>query len=197
MAGTILFACLYYWASLYYPGGSHYNTKEAGFSWLHNFWCNLLDERSINGQMNAARPMALAAMIVLCSSLIIFWWQFPNYASMGNRWKNSIRASGIIAMSTAFFLLSSLNHDLIINVASVFGLIATIGTLVGLFRNGWRLLFYFGLINLFLVVLNNVFYYNSDLIIYLPLVQKISFASFLVWIGSICVQQTKISISKG
>ncbi len=34
---------------------------------------------------------------------------------------------------------------------------------------------------------NNYCYYSKDLIIYLPVIQKVSFAFFLIWICSICI----------
>jgi hypothetical protein len=85
-------------------------------------------------------------------------------------------------MLTAFFLLTTIDHDLAINLASAFGMIATIGTFIGLYKNKLHLLFAFGLFIILLVGLNNYFYYTKGLIIYLPVIQKISFAAFLIWI---------------
>jgi hypothetical protein len=48
-------------------------------------------------------------------------------------------------------------------------------------------LFGFGLFNLGLVVLNNCIYYGSSLY-YLPLVQKITFVSFLLWVCFVSVK---------
>ena len=90
-------------------------------------------------------------------------------------------------MTIAFFLFTNINHDLVTNLASTFGLIATVGTFVGLYKKKWFGLFTFGLLNILLVVANNYVYYTKGLIIYLPLIQKISFAAFLIWIGCIDV----------
>jgi hypothetical protein len=76
----------------------------------------------------------------------------------------------------------------VINLASSVGLIATIGTFVGLYHTKWWGLFVFGLFNILLVCLNNYVYYNKELIIYLPVIQKISFASFLIWVCCMDVQ---------
>ncbi|MFM9984643.1 MAG: hypothetical protein ACKVOK_05380, partial [Flavobacteriales bacterium] len=40
-----------------------------------------------------------------------------------------------------------------------------------------------GLLNIALVGLNNYLYFSENMIKYLPVVQKISFVSFLVWIS--------------
>ena len=90
-------------------------------------------------------------------------------------------------MTVAFFLFTNINHDLVTNLSSSFGAIAIIGTFIGLYKQKWFRLFGFGLLNILLVVLNNLCYYNKALIIYLPVIQKISFATFLVWVCCISI----------
>ena len=58
-------------------------------------------------------------------------------------------------MITAFFLSVIVDHVFVTNLAAIFGLIATVGTFIGLYRNKWFKLFAFGLFILFLVGLNN------------------------------------------
>ena len=104
---------------------------------------------------------------------------------IGKRLKLIIQISGTLSMISAFLLLANINHDQAINIASSFGAIATIGTFIGLYKNKLYLLFAFGLFIILLIVLNNYFYYTKGLIIYLPVIQKISFATFLIWIWCI------------
>jgi hypothetical protein len=186
--GILGFMGLYYLATLYYPGGSQFNENSVGFSWTDNYWCNLLNDDAINGEKNAAKPIALTAMIILCSSLTLFWWKFPQYTMLDGRYKLSIRFSGTLAMCIGFLLLTEFDHDLIINLAVIFGLIATAGTFIGLYKNGWRFLFVFGLFNVLLIIANNVLYHSSTLIAYLPVVQKLTFASFLIWVCGIDIR---------
>ena len=89
-------------------------------------------------------------------------------------------------MVLAPLLLTAIDHDLAISVASGFGLLGLTGVFVGLYKKRWFTLFGFGIMNLLLIVLNNYLYYSEVLIHYLPVVQKITFASFLLWIGLIC-----------
>ncbi len=180
--GTVLFATLYFIATLNYPGGSQFDKNAVGFSWANNYWCNLLNDHAINGQFNTAQPIALAALLILCFSLTFFWFQFPKYTLLSKYGKLTIQICGTLAMTSGILLFTNLDHDFITNLASLFGLIAMTGTLFGLHKNGWKMLYYFGLFNLLLVGLNNFLYYNKDLIVYLPLVQKITFATFLFWI---------------
>jgi hypothetical protein len=186
--GIIIFFVLYIIAALYYPGGSQADRDAKGFSWANNYWCNLLSKESINGQYNRARPIATAAMFVLGLSLALFWFQFPRYIKLGNFARCLFQYSGIISMAIPCFLFSYLDHDLVINLASLFGLIAVAGSFVGLYKNKWVGLFVFGIANLLLVALNNYVYYTGRWIVFLPVIQKISFVAFLFWICCIDIK---------
>ena len=180
--GTIFFIILYFIAAYLYPGGSQVDKNSSGFSWINNYWCNLLNKDAINGQPNPAKPVAITGMCILCFTLSFFWFVFARLMTVGKLAKFVIPFSGLLAMVVALFLFTGINHDLVTNLASFFGLVATVGTFIGLYQNKWHALFVFGLLNLLLVVLNNYVYYTSGLIIYLPVIQKISFATFLIWV---------------
>ncbi|SDZ76278.1 hypothetical protein SAMN05216331_102126 [Porphyromonadaceae bacterium KH3R12] len=192
--GTLVFVVLYIVATLFYPGGSQVDKYSIGFSWTNNYWCNLLNENAINGQHNPAKPIAMIGMFVLCLTLAFFWFLFPRHINIGKIPKLAIQITGTIATTLAFFLFTDINHDLITNLASFFGLIATVGTFIGLYKTKWYGLFAFGILNILLVGLNNYVYYNKELIIYLPIIQKISFATFLVWVCSIDINLYRMTI---
>jgi len=183
---------LYIIATRYYPGGSQADKNSIGYSWVNNYWCNLLYAKGINGKPNAAQPIAMTAMAILCISLSLFWIQFPLFTSLNKRARFTIQASGTLAMIIGFLLFTNFNHDLIINTASFLGLIAMAGTFVGLYKNGWNGLFGFGFVNVVMIILNNVFYHTEGLIVYLPVIQKITFFIFLTWI---CCISFKILLS--
>ena len=185
--GSILFVILYIIAAVLYPGGSGADKAAIGYSWTENYWCNLLNEKAINGQVNTAKPIAIIAMFLLCLSLSFFWFVFPMNIVVNKYLKLTIQLSGIAAMLVSFFLLSGIDHDLVVNIASSFGVIATAGVLVCLYQTKWYGLFAFGLFNIFLVALNNYLYHTDGMVLYLPVVQKISFLSFLVWISLIAM----------
>lgn len=179
--GILLFGLLYIAAALYYPGGSQVDQHSIGFSWINNYWCNLLNEKAINGQHNGGRPIALAGMVILCLSLSLFWFLFPRYIHFGMQTRVMIQLSGTLSMMIAIFLFTNF-HDAITYVASFIGLIAVVGTFIGLYKIKWFGLFRFGILNMLLVGLNNYLYYTKGMIIYLPVIQKITFVSFLLWI---------------
>jgi hypothetical protein len=181
LLGSIVFVLLYFIASLYYPGGSQFDKHTKGFSWTQNYWCNLLNENAINGQPNPARPIALTAMVVLCLTLTVFWYLFPIQVDFKKRARLLIQTAGLTAMSIGLFLFTSL-HDYIINVATLFGLVALIGTFIGLRKQNLTKLFGMGLFTIVLIGLNNLLYYNTGPLFYLPVVQKITFLYFLLWI---------------
>jgi hypothetical protein len=183
--GALLFVVLYVYATFLYPGGSQAEKNSLGFSWINNYWCNLLNDTAINGQPNGARPVAMAAMAVLCLTLSFFWFLFPKHITISKKLGLLIQVSGIIAMSIALLLFTSINHDMVTNLASFFGLIATLGTFTVLYKAKWFGLFAFGLLNILLVIANNYVYYSNELIVYLPVIQKVTFITFLSWICAI------------
>src|SRR5215471_13752953 len=77
--GALLFVVLYIIAADSYPGGSQADKNSVGFSWINNYWCNLLNDNAVNGQHNPAKPVAMAGMLVLCVTLSFFWYIFPQY----------------------------------------------------------------------------------------------------------------------
>jgi hypothetical protein len=176
-----MFTMLYIVATLLYPGGSQADKNADGFSWINNYWCNLLNETAINGQANTARPYAITAMFVLCATLAVFWFLFARHANFSKSARRLVTFSGITSMTITMFLFTGF-HDLVINVAGLFGLIALAGTYVGLYKKQSYRLFVMGLFNLLLIIVNNILYHSTGLLKYLPVVQKITFLFFLIWI---------------
>lgn len=193
IAGIILFMLLYVIAAAYYPGGSQQNLHSIGFSWRDNYWCNLLDTMAMNGQFNDAKPIATVALFLLSVTLGLFWYVFPLSVPMPLMVRIVIQISGILSMLVVVFLLSGVAHDGIINAATLLGLIATSGTLYGLYIR--RLIFYvgWGLLNFVSVAVNAIVYYEKSSLYLLPLIQKFSFVLFLGLIMGICVTMLRTS----
>ncbi len=179
--GILLFTILYIYATSLYPGGSQADEHSVGFSWMHNYWCNLMSETSINGQTNPASPIAISAMAVLCFSLMIFFIQFAQVFTKRLIWKRIISLGGIGSMLCAMFIFTSY-HDLMTILSSVFGLFVVIGILKEIYQHANRFYKLTGLGCLLLLGLNNFIYYSGIYLNYLPLLQKITFAIVLLWI---------------
>lgn len=182
LMGIGAFIQLYLVATLLYPGGSQANPQSIGFSWLHNYWCNLFNVEAINGQLNPARPVALLAMLILCVSLAMLWYILPNLFAFNRISSKIIQGTGLLSMLLAGLIFTPY-HDLFINLAGLLGLITLLYTFSGLYQGQYKNLFWLGCSCLALMGLNNYIYYTRDQLYWLPSLQKLTFALFLSWVS--------------
>lgn len=173
---------LYITATLYYPGGSTIDSTRAGFDWLHNYWCDLTGQLAKNGEVNPARPVALTAIVVLCSALGVFWQIVPRLFIKNKRFTKIIRYAGILSMAITVFIFTDF-HDTVINVAGIFFVVAVLGTFIGLYNNNLLKLFSYGIFCLILILANYGIYETGFLLSILPVAQKVAFIVFIGWIG--------------
>jgi hypothetical protein len=97
------------------------------------------------------------------------------------------QVSGIGGMVLAMFIFTEA-HDWLINISCMLGVVSAVGTMVGMRMLRWRFLFWLGVLNLVMVVLNNVLYHYKPWMVALPLAQKITFLMFLGWVFWISVK---------
>ena len=178
--GILVFVFLYVVATFYYPGGSNVDKTTTGFDWLNNYWCDLTGQFAKNGETNSARPIALTAMMILCSSLVVFWFYVPRLFS-DNKFNQIIRYAGMTSMTIVVFLFTAF-HDTVINIAGTFGIAALTGVFIGLYKNNLTKLFGYGAFCLGLMLFNYFIYKTSFLLALLPIIQKATFILFLLWI---------------
>lgn len=190
VAGILLFSGLYIYSSTLYPGGSQADFNSVGFNWIHNYWCDLTNEYSMNEKLNPASPIAITAMIILCLSLMIFFIQFGRKFSTSRFWKVVIQVFGTISMIFAILVFTSL-HATMIALSSFFGLFVLIGILIEVAKSKYPLLKLGGLLCIFLLALNNYIYYSRHFVDILPLLQKITFAIVLIWIMALNLNMIK------
>ena len=179
--GIAIFVGLYIFSSTLYPGGSQANLNSEGFDWINNYWCNLMNEKGMNGQPNPAKPYSIIAMIILCLSLMFFFIQFAQIYSKSKIWKRIIKTSGIISMSFAILIFTKY-HDLMTTLSSIFGLFVVIGIIREIYKSKLSIYKITGVICILILGLNNYIYYTQQFIEVLPLLQKITFAIVLLWI---------------
>lgn len=179
--GILLYAVLYFVATQFYPGGCDADKSSIGFNWLHNYWCDLLGAEAKNGTPNAAYPIAIAAMTILFLSLAVFWYHIPLLFSWQLNLSRIIQFTGIASMILPIFIFTRY-HDLLINLAGAFGLVGLIAVYIALYRNKLTLLFWLGMFNFLLFLINNYIYNTLNFIYYLPIVQKFTFLFYLTWI---------------
>ncbi len=184
IGGIIVFVLLYIIATTLYPGGNQADKTAAGFNWLNNYWCNLLNEKAMNGAENGARPVALIGMIALCIALASFWYLLAVVLPFSPLQKKILLGSGLSSAITGIFIFTPY-HDALINTSGIIALFAFALLMMALYKKKWFVLFYAGLFNIGLILLNNYIYYTKNGLAYLPVVQKISFIIFLGWLCGI------------
>ena len=175
-----LFVLFYWVAASLYPGGSWADPSQVGFSWRHNYLCDLLDTLSMNGELNPGRHWARASLGVLCAGLLLLWYQLPALMQPSSVLRMLLRLSSAAAFGTMVFLRAG-THDLIVRIAGIFGLVALLSAVIGLWRSGRPGMSILGGWCLGIFLLNYAVYETGSLIRALPLIQKVTFASFLGW----------------
>ena len=187
LAGIGLFAFLYALSALNYPGGSWNFTDRTGFSFWHNYLCDLLDDYAINGEVNTARFFARAALGILCVSLFWIWFSLSKLFTIKSINLTIMRLSGLLSLVVTLFLGSG-SHDLILRIAGICGAIAMITCIVELYKIRYYKLLKLGVFSLIIFFLNYFIYETGYYIKILPVLQKITFISFIVWFVFLDIQ---------
>lgn len=179
--GIFTFIGLYIYAANLYPGGSQVDLNSVRFDWINNYWCNLMNENGMNGLQNNARPTAISAMIILCGSLLVFFFQFTQHYEKNGIWKAIIRTLGTLSMISAVLIFTKL-HDIMTTISSILGVLVVVGIVRAIYKSNLTFYKISGIVCILLLAFNNYVYYSENYIEYLPLIQKITFVLVLVWI---------------
>jgi hypothetical protein len=193
--GITLFVILYIVAAIYYPGGSTMTRTAEGFDWINNYWCDLLAEPAKNGAHNPGRIFALTGMIILFSSIAVFWYYSPPFLHERKRNIFLIRYSGSLSMFILIFIFTRF-HDSVIGIGSTISAIPMAATLNELRKNHLKTLYFLGWFCILLISLNFFIYLSNRFIVFLPMLQKITLLSFLLWILIIDLKCLMISRNK-
>ncbi|MBT8287123.1 MAG: hypothetical protein HKN00_00500 [Flavobacteriaceae bacterium] len=180
LASFVLFLLFYLIAALNYPGGSYAYPSHPEFSFVDNYLCDLLDEQAINGHANLAKIYARISLGFLCFGILLFWIHIPELFQRKNKLLNLMRISGILSMAITVFLAAG-NHDLITRSAGFFGAIALCLSFIELYRGGFKIFAYSGIVCLLLIALNFYSYETGFLRRVLPLFQKVTTVICLGW----------------
>ncbi|WP_373517680.1 hypothetical protein [Pricia sp.] len=176
-------------SSTQYPGGLIADLNSVGFDWINNYWCNLMNEKGMNGQINPARQFAISAMIILCISLMLFFIQFARKFATNRIWRITIQTFGTVTMILAALIFTEY-HDLMTLLSSIFGVVVLTGIILEIYKSKMKLFKLTGKVCIILLALNNYIYYSGQMIEYLPFIQKITFALGLIWVIGLNYQLT-------
>lgn len=180
LIGIATFVILYILAALNYPGGSYADPNHNGFSFWNNYLCDLLDTYTIGGELNPARTYSRLALLILCISLIILWFHLPKLFPFKNRNQFIMRVTGIGSLVITLFLAAG-NHDVIVRIAGLFGVIALITVFIELYKAKYYPLLILGFFCLIIFFINYYIYETGVYIKMLPVIQKVTFVSFISW----------------
>jgi hypothetical protein len=176
----LLFILFYVIAAFHYPGGSYVARAQPGFSFEHNYLCDLLDDITISGEINTARFYARISLGFLCASLIILWAYLPRLFDVKRKIHVLISGCGILSMLITVFLALG-SHDIVVRIAGFFGAIALLLTFRQLYKAHYGKLLFLGIVSMVLFLANYYIYETGVLIERLPLIQKFTFISCLSW----------------
>jgi hypothetical protein len=177
--GSIGFISCYITAAFYYPGGSDFNVHSGHFSLMENYWCELLSDYAKNGQLNPGRPFALGSLFFLNTILISSWFQISLNGTKNGTINFPLILSGISSTLLINFV-SGENHDIYIVFSVGMGMMAILQVIYAEWHKN-KLLFFTGLIGFLLISLNCIFYFFDLILVFLPILQKITFIYMLIW----------------
>jgi hypothetical protein len=178
--GIAIALCLFVVAASYYPGGTTLSADTVGYSWVHNFVSALFQPVALNGDANPARSFAIAAMLLLCLSWGLMFWQISRQVKARVHQK-TIEISGLGLMVYAFLIVTPL-HNLMVDLALLFGLVALFATTHDLYLERHPLLFGWGALCLALLMVSAMMYYGNVLYGLLPVMQKVSLGASSGWL---------------
>ena len=120
--GTGVAFALYTAATARYPGGTDWSPDTVGHRWAENFVCAVLKTEALIGTENAARPLGLSALVVLCTSVGAVFFMISRSTS-SRALRSTIEIAGI---GTAVYsvLVPTPIHDLMVTLGLAFGAVA-------------------------------------------------------------------------
>lgn len=180
--GIAAYFALFLMAARVYPGGSQTNLRSTGFSWQHNYWCELMNHEAMNGQPNPGAVYAIIAMILAGSAIGVFFYRLPLYLKTAIAHGRVIRVSATVTGLSGVMLFGDYHNPALL-CFSIATLVTILIALDILLENGRRLFFSVGLLSLILTQANNVMYYLRLGIEHLPWFQKIAIATVLIWVA--------------
>ncbi len=162
------------------PGGTHLAADTVGYRWSENFLCALFSPQALNGADNAARSLAIGALLLLCVCLgVVFFLISRSTTSRLHR--SAIEIGGIGTAVYSMFVVTPM-HDLVVSIGFVFGLVALVAVGHLMWRERRRGLLLWGVAVLVLKVASAVSYYGNVAYDWLPVLQKVGIVVGLSWV---------------
>lgn len=184
---VIIFLLIFLYCTFLYPGSSQHDINSLGFSWQHNYWCDVLDPYTYGEVPNPASRWGIFATIILCFGTGALFYQFPILFKSTQKQLWVISGFGLLSMLTASLIFTSL-HNYVIAISSLLALIAILMMFYVLYQKAEWSLFYYGVFTCVVMLVNNYIYYSRQGVEHLPWIQKISMVIVLLWIVLVNIQ---------
>lgn len=180
LIGIIIANILLLVAMFTYPGGSQIDLNSEGYDFINNYFCDLFGVEAQNGMENSANNWAIVGIFFLSISFAIFFINFSTKIPSKVA-SNIIKYSGILTMVFTFLVVTPL-HDLMILIGITFCLICYFYITVFVLKSKLLLLKILSIVTLLVMYLCSYIYFTQQYLIYLPLMQKVSYMLNLIWI---------------
>ena len=190
MAGYLVFFAI---ATTKYPGGSINDIATEGYSFFHNFLCDLMLPITESGTVNAARPIAIFSHLLLSFTMISFFYILPEIFSYTNRNTRLVRGFGVLTMVIFIFMFTDY-HDLIVTLTGVFGTVALVPFFMELMKYEGKSLRLLAFVCFGLSVIVFISFQTKIGFYYLPFLQKITFlfdAWWVIWVSLLVVEKKR------
>ncbi len=182
-------------AAIDYPGGSDNIPHDEGYSFFHNFLCDVMNPITQGGLLNQARPLAIVSHLILSLTMISFFYLLPEIFTVKNRNTKLIRGFGMFTMFVFIFMYTKY-HDSIVTATALLGTVALVPFFIELskypnlgMKNLARACYLLSVIVFFIFVSKIGFYY-------LPFIQKLAFvldASWVIWVSLIVMKKNRLA----
>jgi len=186
IAGMILYVLVFTAAAFSYPGGSINEPAAVGYSFFHNFLCDVMDPVTKGGVENNARTVAVISHLILSFTMISFFYILPEIFQKKNRNTYLVRGFGMLTMTVFIFMYTPF-HDQIVTATGVLGTIALIPFFIELYHYEGKSLKQLALACYAMSVVVFFIFETKYGFYYLPFLQKVTFALDAWWVIWVCL----------
>lgn len=172
--GVLASFILFVFASTRYPGG---------YDWSNQSISSLFQPAALNHEPNGARSVAAVAVVVFAISMAVV---FNTISKRGPTPQHSkiIRIAGINAMVYTALVITPM-HDVLVGIALLFFVTTMVTIFHRLFVERRFAMLGFGVVCIGMTLTNATMYYGNLLYGFLPIVQKLAHAAWVVWLGGL------------
>ncbi len=174
-------------AAFGYPGGSQNIPNAIGYSFFHNFLCDVMLPTAPNGWQNPAAHLARISHFILSGTMISFFYILPEIFDWSNKNTKMVRSAGMLTMTVFIFMYTSF-HDHIVTLTGVLGTVALIPFFMEMRKYPNDSLKYLAYLCFLLSIIVFFIFETKIGIYYLPFLQKITFffdACWVIWVSHI------------